>query len=101
MSGHVDGVGTVAAFAPVETVAGKLASRDRRAGGDCPLHCAERFDRRDGVSLTSNAVDGTRFTVNLIPHTLAVTTLGKLAIGAGVNLEVDLIARYVERMRHA
>jgi riboflavin synthase len=51
-----------------------------------------------GVSLTVNRVDGREFDVNLIPHTLAVTTLGALAPGARVNLEVDLIARYVERM---
>ena len=51
-----------------------------------------------GVSLTVNAVSGTRFTVNLIPHTLAVTTLGDLAPGARVNLEADLIARYVARL---
>jgi riboflavin synthase len=55
----------------------------------------------DGVSLTTNAVDGTRFTVNLIPHTLAVTTLADLAAGARVNLEVDVVARYVERLRAA
>ena len=52
----------------------------------------------DGVSLTTNAVDGARFTVNVIPHTLDVTTLAQLAPGARVNLEVDLIARYVERI---
>ena len=51
-----------------------------------------------GVSLTVNRVGGTEFEVNLIPHTLAVTTLKALAPGARVNLEVDLIARYVERM---
>jgi len=53
----------------------------------------------DGVSLTINAVDGARFTMNVIPHTRAVTTLAQLAPGARVNLEVDLIARYVERLR--
>ena len=52
----------------------------------------------DGVSLTVNRVEGDRFEVNLIPHTLEVTTLGRLATGVKVNLEVDLIARYVERM---
>jgi riboflavin synthase len=51
-----------------------------------------------GVSLTVNRVAGTEFEVNLIPHTLAVTTLKALAPGVRVNLEVDLIARYVERM---
>ena len=53
----------------------------------------------DGVSLTVNAVAGPRFAVNLIPHTLAVTTLGELAPGARVNLEVDVIARYVARLQ--
>ncbi len=53
----------------------------------------------DGVSLTVNAVAGQRFAVNLIPHTLAVTTLGELAPGARVNLEVDVIARYVARLQ--
>jgi riboflavin synthase len=52
----------------------------------------------DGVSLTVNAVDANRFAVNLIPHTLAVTTLGAFAAGRRVNLEVDLIARYLDRL---
>jgi len=52
----------------------------------------------DGVSLTVNRVSGDEFEVNLIPHTLKVTTLARLEPGAKVNLEVDLIARYVERM---
>ncbi len=52
----------------------------------------------NGVSLTVNEVEGAVFNVNLIPHTLAVTTLNELCAGAKVNLEIDLIARYVERM---
>jgi len=52
----------------------------------------------NGVSLTVNQVEGALFSVNLIPHTLAVTTLNELRAGAMVNLEIDLIARYVERM---
>jgi riboflavin synthase len=52
----------------------------------------------NGVSLTVNGVAGRRFDVNLVPHTLAVTTLGRLAAGARVNLEVDLVARYLERL---
>ena len=52
----------------------------------------------DGVSLTTNSVGDVRFEVNLIPHTLAVTTLGKLAVGSPVNIEVDLLARYIERL---
>ncbi|HXJ00943.1 MAG TPA: riboflavin synthase, partial [Micropepsaceae bacterium] len=52
----------------------------------------------DGVSLTVNEVEGTRFGVNLIPHTLSVTTFGRAKPGALVNLEVDLLARYVARL---
>jgi riboflavin synthase len=52
----------------------------------------------DGVSLTVNAVDGVNFSINLIPHTLQVTTLGSLARGAKLNVEIDLLARYVERL---
>ena len=52
----------------------------------------------DGVSLTVNRAEGDLFEVNLIAHTLQVTTLGRLAAGARVNVEIDLIARYVERM---
>ena len=52
----------------------------------------------NGVSLTTNTVDGACFAINLIPHTLEATTLGDLKPGSHVNLEVDLIARYVERM---
>ncbi len=52
----------------------------------------------DGVSLTVNAVDENRFSVNIIPHTLEVTTLGDLQVGQNVNFEIDLIARYLERL---
>ena len=52
----------------------------------------------DGVSLTVNATQGNFFDVNIIPHTLEVTTLGDKSIGATVNLEVDIIARYVEKL---
>jgi riboflavin synthase len=52
----------------------------------------------NGVSLTVNSVAGTRFAVNVIPHTLAVTSLGSLTPGARVNLEVDMVARYVARL---
>ena len=55
----------------------------------------------NGVSLTVNQVSGAEFEVNLIPHTLDVTTLNELKVGAKVNLEIDLIARYVERMMTA
>ena len=52
----------------------------------------------DGVSLTVNEVDGVNFSINLIPHTQDVTTLGALAAGSRLNLEIDLLARYVERL---
>lgn len=99
MSGHVDGVGTVTAFAAV--------AHDPRSNWhleiDAPSSLAQFIAAKgsiavDGVSLTTNTVDRTRFAVNLIPHTLALTTLGQLQIGSRVNLEVDLIARYVQRM---
>jgi riboflavin synthase len=91
VAGHVDGVGEVLALkegvlrvrAPHE-----LARYVARKGSICI----------DGVSLTVNRIEGDAFEVQLIPHTLEVTTLGRLAAGARVNLEVDLIARYVERL---
>ncbi|MBM3384138.1 MAG: riboflavin synthase [Betaproteobacteria bacterium] len=92
VTGHVDGVGACASV----------------KGGVYAFHAPAALSRYvarkgsvtvDGVSLTVNAVRGRRFEVNLIPHTLAVTTLGRLAAGARVNLEVDLLARYVERLR--
>ena len=95
VSGHVDGVGTVA---EVEELGGSV-----RLAFEAPAALARYIARKgsiavDGVSLTVNAVDGARFEVNVIPHTRAVTTLGRLAPGARVNLEVDMMARYVERM---
>jgi riboflavin synthase len=95
VSGHVDGVGEVVAFEP--------AGESRRLVVRAPADLAKYVARKgsiavQGVSLTVNRVDGREFEINLIPHTLAVTTLKVLAPGARVNLEVDLIARYVERM---
>ncbi|GIL38629.1 riboflavin synthase [Roseiterribacter gracilis] len=95
VSGHVDGVG-------------KLV--ERHADGDSermtfelPAELARFVAQKgsitiDGVSLTVNEVDNNRFGVNLIPLTLRATTLGDLTPGDGVNLEVDLLARYVERL---
>ena len=54
----------------------------------------------NGVSLTVNRVDGAEFEINLIPHTIAVTNLKNIKPGSRVNLEVDLIARYIERLQH-
>jgi len=98
LSGHVDGVGMVARF---ETLGGSDASSLLEV--DAPMELARFIAAKgsiavDGVSLTVNEVRGCRFVVNLIPHTLAATTLGDLARGTRVNLEIDLVARYVERL---
>ena len=95
VSGHVDGVGKVTAF---EELGGSA-----RLEIEAPAGLARYIARKgsiavDGVSLTVNAVSGSRFEVNVIPHSRAVTTLGGLVLGAPVNLEVDMIARYVERL---
>lgn len=99
MTGHVDGVGTVVASERV----GAGEGGDRRFVVEAPPAVARFVAAKgsiavDGVSLTVNAVDGLRFEVNLIPHTLEVTTLGRLRAGDRVNLEIDLIARYVARL---
>jgi len=95
VSGHVDGVGTVYRFAP--------AGESHLLEIDAPPALARYIIRKgsitvNGVSLTVNKVDGTRFALNLIPHTLEMTMLKHLQTGSRVNLEVDMIARYVERM---
>ena len=95
VSGHVDGVGEVIAFDAV--------GENRRLVVRAPREFAKYIARKgsitvQGVSLTVNRVEDAQFEINLIPHTLEVTTLRHLAPGARVNLEVDLIARYVERM---
>ena len=95
VSGHVDGVGKVLASEP--------AGESRRLVVRAPSELAKYIARKgsiavQGVSLTVNGVDGAQFELNVIPHTLEVTTLRSLRPGAGVNLEVDLLARYVERM---
>ncbi len=101
MSGHVDGVGTVVAFERVTEVASGDGSF--RLEIEAPAALARFIAAKgsiavDGVSLTVNGVAGSRFHLNLIPHTLDVTTLSMLRPGARVNLEVDLIARYVARL---
>lgn len=98
VQGHVDGVGTVVAF---DDLGGSY-----RMEIESPPEL-ERFLARkgaicvDGVSLTVNAALGRRFEVNVIPHTRAVTTFRSLAPGSRVNLEVDMMARYVERILRA
>lgn len=95
VTGHVDGIGEVLAFEPE----GESTLMRLRA----PQVLAKYVARKgsicvDGVSLTVNRVDEDRFDINLIPHTVATTTLANLVAGDEVNLEIDLIARYVERM---
>ena len=95
VSGHVDGLATV-----LGTVAD---ARSLRVELEAPAALARYIARKgsvtlDGVSLTVNDVEGTTFGINLIPHTLEVTTLGGLRPGARLNLEIDLLARYVERL---
>ncbi|HCI51779.1 MAG TPA: riboflavin synthase [Gallionella sp.] len=95
VSGHVDGVGSVIAFNDI----GESWRLVVRAPQSLAKYIAVKGSITiNGVSLTVNHVAGAEFEVNLIPHTLDVTTLNELKTGAQVNLEIDLIARYVERM---
>jgi riboflavin synthase len=102
VSGHVDGVGEVLRFDLVgsgEDTNTACRLLEIRAPQDLAKYISRKGSITvDGVSLTTNTVDGATFSINLIPHTLEATTLKRLAPGARVNLEVDLIARYVERM---
>ena len=95
MQGHVDGVGSVRSV--------EAEGDGRRIWVDAPpdvlRYCVEKGSIAvDGVSLTLAALDDTGFAVALIPHTLAQTTLGELAAGDEVNLEADVLAKYVERL---
>ena len=95
VSGHIDGV------AQILSVAGD--ARSMRLKITVPLHLAKYIARKgsvaiDGVSLTVNEVEDATFGVNIIPHTQTVTTLGRSAPGVRVNLEIDQVARYVERL---
>ncbi len=102
MTGHVDGVGTVVAFAAVSGDAWGSWRLDVEVPAPIARFVAAKGSIAiDGVSLTVNGVDGARFHVNLIPHTLEVTTLRRLAAGSAVNIEVDLVARYVDRLSSA
>lgn len=100
VSGHVDGTGRVVTFGPVENDAYGSWRLEIEAPVElAPLIAVKGSIAVAGVSLTVNAVHGTRFAVNLIPHTLAATTLRDLTEGARVNVEVDTVARYVARLR--
>ena len=96
VSGHVDGVGEVVS---IESEGGSHRVKIRVPR---PLHrfiAPKGSITVDGVSLTVNEVEDDVFGVNLIPHTWDVTTLGRLAPGAKVNLEIDMLARYLARWR--
>jgi riboflavin synthase len=98
VTGHVDGVG--------EVVSRHDDARSVRVEFEVPAGLARYVARKgsicvDGVSLTVNGVDGRRFDVNLVPHTLGLTVLGDYRPGTRVNLEVDIIARYLERLLEA
>ena len=95
VSGHVDGVGEVVARHP--------DARSERFRLRAPLALARYIAAKgsitiDGTSLTVNAVDGEAFEINIVPHTLANTIIGDYRPGTRVNLEVDVIARYLERL---
>ena len=95
VSGHVDAVGRL--------TAAHQEARSWRLEFELPAALMRFVAPKgsicvDGVSLTINRVDGCRFDVNIIPHTREVTTLGELAVGSGVNIEIDVIARYLERL---
>ena len=95
VSGHVDGTGTVLRVVPDGRAQHWTLSTPRQLS----RYLAQKGSICvDGVSLTVNAVDADSFEVALIPHTLAQTAFGRTSVGDRVNLEVDLVARYVERL---
>jgi riboflavin synthase len=101
VSGHVDGVGSVVRAEVVGTADGSRVLEIEAPEALLRFIAPKGSVAVDGVSLTINTVAQRRFAVNLIPHTLAATTLGELTRGARVNLEVDLVARYVARLHEA
>lgn len=95
VSGHVDGVGKVVRM--------QDDARSTRIDIEAPAVLARYIAGKgsitvDGISLTVNSVNGVEFSLNIIPHTQEVTTIGSWKVGTEVNLEVDLIARYLERL---
>jgi riboflavin synthase len=95
VSGHVDALGVLRGL--------EQDARSWRMEFELPAGLARFVAAKgsiciNGVSLTVNTVDGARFSVNIIPHTLKVTTLGELRVGDEVNIEIDVVARYLERL---
>jgi riboflavin synthase len=95
VTGHVDGVGEVAAAEPAGDSVRLVIEAP---AGLAPYIAAKGSIAIDGVSLTVNAVEGSRFELNIIPHTAAQTTLAGIAEGRRVNIEIDILARYIGRM---
>jgi riboflavin synthase len=93
--GHVDGVGKVASMTPE---GGSVRFIFEVPADLAPFIASKGSVAVDGISLTVNEVRGNRFGVNVISHTQAVTTLGQAKVGQRVNLEVDMLARYVQRL---
>lgn len=98
VSGHVDGVGRIVSLTPVGASLGLVV--------EVPAELARYVAPKgsiavDGVSLTTNTVDGVRFTANIVPHTREMTTIAGYAAGTAVNIEVDIVARYLERLLQA
>ena len=96
--GHVDGIGRVLEIAP--------AARSQRLRLELPASLAPYVARKgsiavDGVSLTVNAVSGNQFEVNIVPHTSEMTVISGYRVGTAVNIEIDMIARYLERLATA
>ncbi len=95
VSGHVDGVGEVVSMQPID----RWLEIWIKAPDSLAKYLAEKGSITvDGVSLTVNEVDGAKFMLTLIPHTLQETIIGTYKVGSKINLEVDLIARYLERL---
>ena len=95
VSGHVDGLGEVVSRADNA----RAVQFRQRAPAELPRYIAhKRSNTQDGVSLTVNAVDGAEFELTIVPHTLGETIMADYRPGRRVNLEVDLLARYLERL---
>lgn len=95
VSGHVDGIGTI--------IDKRIDGRSIRFTVEAPNNLAKYIAQKgsiciDGISLTVNSIDGAKFGINIVPHTLKETTLHDAIIGTKVNLEVDVLARYMERL---
>ncbi len=110
VSGHVDAVGVVTRFENLSSLSNSSQNNSSQNNGECWLlairapHAISKYIAQkgsicvDGVSLTVNTIDNDVFTMNIIPHTLQHTTFQNLTVDSQVNLEIDQIARYVERM---